>query len=369
MNLFIYSSISKKITFHSILVLMCLGLVFWTVTLPLSTGGPDTQLTATSLEQPTPQTPPSSANGLSPVARLGLILGFCALSAFAIGWIARLHLRELTQLGDAADHLLNFETKTAPLLPSSGTLEVDRLANSFNGMRSQIEGLLRNLREMMDHIAHDILTPVTRLRGHAEIQLHRPDYPPQIQETCGHVVEECDHILNLVNAILKLAAVESGLKTWKWESLDLVSLIQDGCDLFTPVIDHNHQTLSVTLPQTCIIRGDRSAIQRMIANFLDNAIKYTPPGGKLQVGLHQDEDQVHLSFADNGVGIDEKEQSLVFQRFYRGDQSRSKPGHGLGLSYCFFVVRAMGGNIQLKSQRELGSTFTVTFPNTNCKAA
>ena len=373
MNPFMHFSISKKITFHAAGVLVTLGLVFWIIAKPPATEPVFTAFQPV-IEQPATSAQPSTATasrseGMSARSMLGLVLGFSLLAALAVGWITHLHLRQITRLGDAADHLLNIEREMAPLLPTTGTPEVDKLANSYNGMRSQIEGLLRNLREMMDHIAHDILTPVTRLRGHAELQLHRPDYPLQFQDTCGHVVEECDHILNLVNSILKLAAVESGLKSWKWESLDLVSLIQDGCDLFTPVIDHNDQTLSVILPPTCIIRGDRSAVQRLIANFLDNAIKYTPSGGKLQVLLSQEKGQVRLEFSDNGVGIDEKEQGLVFQRFYRGDQSRSKPGHGLGLSFCYFVVRAMGGHIQLRSQREQGTTFTVTFPDQSIQAA
>lgn len=293
-----------------------------------------------------------------------VIAGQCLafICALICGLIAHRQLAGLRHLSVTAESLVASGFDAAPKLEAEGPPEMVKLTHSYNSMRDQIQGLLRNMREIMDHIAHDILTPVTRLRCHAEIQLHRPGNPAQVDETCGHVVEECDHILNLVNSVLKISAVESGLKTWEWEALDLVSLIEDGCDLFTPVIDHKDQNLEVDLPQECIVRGDRSALQRLIANLLDNAIKYTPPGGQLHVGLNRDGSQVYLSFTNTGDGIDESDRQLIFQRFYRGDRSRSKPGHGLGLSYCSLVAKAMGGDIQLASQRDQDTTFTVTIP-------
>lgn len=290
-----------------------------------------------------------------------VIIGLSSLAGIAVGLVARQQLESLRKLSfQAQDMVAKGADHVSLEIPHD---ELEELGESLQYLQDQKESLLRNMRDIMDHIAHDILTPITRLRAHAELQLHQHNSHPQVLETSGHVLEECDHILNLVNSVLKLAALESGLKVWSWEPLNLVELIQDGCELFEPVIEQNEQKLVLDLPDECMIRGDRGAVQRVISNLLDNAIKYTPEGGELTVYLRMLENkQIQLVFSDNGMGIDEKDHGLVFQRFYRGDQSRSKPGHGLGLSYCYQVVQAMGGEIELDSVRDQGSTFTITIP-------
>ena len=139
-------------------------------------------------------------------------------------------------------------------------------------------------------------------------------------------------------------------------------IIQKACEIFHPMAEDKGITINSHIPQACNIHGNMHMLQRMVANLLDNALKYTPAHGKVEVSLTCDERKVVLSFADNGVGISENEIPLVFKRFYRCDKSRSMPGIGLGLSLCKAVVMAHGGDISVSRCLNKGTTFTVTLP-------
>lgn len=344
----LHSSISSKIALFTALAFFAFGLLWLFLSLPI---------------------PFLTGSGDLSVLTINTLLGLFLLSLL-IAVLAG--LTSHFQLGSLRKKPFIVQPNTSKRHGDTGDSngdEIELLRNRIQQQEAQIQALLETMRDITDHIAHDILTPVTRLRGHAEIQLLREDTPLQVLESCGHAIEECDHILHFVNSVLKLAAVESGLRVWRWETLNLASLIQDGCDLFRPVMDYENHQLSMDVPNECFIRGDRQAVQRLIASLLDNAIKYTPSGGAISISLQQKNNEIELVVSDNGIGIDETEHNLIFQRFYRGDMSRSKPGHGLGLNFCYLIVKAMGGQIQVRSKRDQGSQFAVTFPKSIEQAA
>ena len=280
-----------------------------------------------------------------------------------LGWLlTRRALRGISQVSRGAGFIWKKGDLEYRVPTPTGSNETDELAETFNHMLSRIKDLVNNLNYVMDNIAHDIRTPVTRVRGHAEAQLHMQDLTEREMALCGSVVGECDQILNLVNTLLEITAAESGLTQWRFQRVDLVELVREGCDLFGPVAENKHQKLNLVLPEHCPVRVDQRGMQRVISNLLDNAIKYTPERGSIQIRLAVSEGWVCLSFTDSGIGIEKGEEELIFERFYRGDRSRSKAGNGLGLSFCRPAVKAMGGKIGCKRRPEGGSVFTVLLP-------
>ncbi len=240
---------------------------------------------------------------------------------------------------------------------NTGSLETDRLGSTFNRMLDHISTLMDNLRHVMDNIAHDIKTPVTRMRGVAEAELRRGD-----MELSGRVVEECDRILNLVNTLLTITATESGLYRWEIEELDFAELVREGCELFSPLLDGKHLELELALPDSLMVSSDGRVMQRVVANLVDNAVKYSQEGGRIQVSLVSDEDSAVLSIADRGIGIACDETERVFGRFYRSDRSRTLPGSGLGLSFCKAAMEGLGGTIICARREGGGTRFTLDLP-------
>jgi signal transduction histidine kinase len=178
-------------------------------------------------------------------------------------------------------------------------------------------------------------------------------------------IEECDRLLSIINTMLMISRTEAGVERPSLETIELAGLVREACELFGTTAEDRGLTLRCDLPEKCVLAGDARMIQRLLSNLLDNAIKYTPAGGRVEVCLTQSAGSgVTLAIRDNGVGIPEEELPRIFERFYRGDQSRSASGTGLGLSLARAIARAHGGDITVESRLHEGSVFTVTLPET-----
>ena len=241
--------------------------------------------------------------------------------------------------------------------------EIDQLALTFNQMLDRIEILVTGIKEMSDNIAHDLKSPITRIRGIAEVSLTSNSSLKEYESMAAGTIEECDRLLDMINTMLIISRTEAGVNQLDCQKLDIAHLVRDACDIFQSPAEDKGLTMVYTGPETISIYGDIRLLQRMVANLLDNAIKYTPANGRIDVTVSTGGDQsVQIAVQDNGMGISGKDLRHIFERFYRCDPSRSQAGTGLGLSFARAVTRAHNGDITVTSTSDEGSTFTVVLP-------
>ncbi len=244
--------------------------------------------------------------------------------------------------------------------------EIDNLVDAFNSMTASTEKLLKELKTISDNIAHDLRTPITRIRGKAELAVLNPDGSPEL---AGEVAEECTEMLAMINTMLEITQTESGLAPDEPEDIDPSALTAAVVDLFSTAAEDKEVILRLELPaQPFSARGSKVKYQRLLANLLDNAIKFTPAGGTVSVRLESGDSDFTLRISDTGCGIPPEDQAHIFERFYRSDSSRSLPGNGLGLSLVQAIAVAAGGNIRVESEINRGTVFLVTLPLRRQKA-
>jgi len=241
--------------------------------------------------------------------------------------------------------------------------EVDRLANTFNGMLDRIQALLKSMREMTDNIAHDLRSPLTRIRGIAEMTLISKNSIKDYENMAASTIEECDNLIEMINTMLDITETEAGVGEFKIEKVNLSRLIIDACELFRPTANEKGVNIITILPDKLHCQGDSNKLQRLVTNLLENSIKYTESEGSVTISASLDNGQVNIIFEDTGIGISEKDLPKIFERFYCCDMSRSKAGIGLGLSLAKAIANALGGTISVKSALNKGSSFLVTLPH------
>jgi len=242
--------------------------------------------------------------------------------------------------------------------------ELDQLATTFNQMLDRIQKLIITTKEMSDNIAHDLRSPVTRIRGEAEIAITTSTSIDEYQNMASGTVEECDRLLDMINTMLIISKTESGVQEINKSNIDIVKTLKSACDLFQPMAKNKGLKLICNNSDNIMLNGDTRKIQRMIANLLDNAIKYSTSEGNIYLSAFLDnEKSVVISVKDTGIGIEDKDIPHIFNRFYRCDPSRPQGGAGLGLSLAKAIVEAHDGKITVKSVKNAGSTFIVTIPN------
>jgi heavy metal sensor kinase len=240
--------------------------------------------------------------------------------------------------------------------------EIDQLATTFNQMLDRIQTLLTEIKEMSDNIAHDLRSPIARMRGLAEVTLTTSKSLSEYESMAASTVEECDRLLDMINTMLFISKTEAGLERPSRADVDIGALIRSACELFEPTTEDKHITLNCQAPEKTFLLGDSRMLQRMLSNILDNAVKYTPPGGEVKISVSEANRDIVITVHDTGVGISQADLTRIFERFYRGDQSRSEPGTGLGLSLARAIARAHGGDITVTSELNQGSTFTIILP-------
>jgi signal transduction histidine kinase len=293
------------------------------------------------------------------------ILAPVVLLSAVVGWFMAHHaLADVDAVARTAEEISQGHTKKRVQVERH-FVEVDRLANSFNTMVDQLHTLIHQMREMTDNIAHDLRSPLTRIRGFAEMTLIGESSITDFQEMAVNTVEECDNLIHMINTMLDIAEAESGIAPFAPEPVELQPLIDDACTLFSSLASEKHIRLHQEVPDTAVILSDRSKLQRMITNLLENAIKYTPSRGRVSISVQLEDRQAHIQVSDTGIGIAPDEQPKIFQRFYRCDTSRSEAGMGLGLSLVKALAESLGGSLSVESASLQGSTFTLCMPTTS----
>jgi len=247
-------------------------------------------------------------------------------------------------------------------IPTKGTGDdFEQLIENLNNMLDEIENLMEAVRQVSDNIAHDLRTPLARLRSRLELARGEVPESEQYRETIEQAVAEADGLLVTFNALLRIARVESGSRRSDFGEVDLAELVRDVAELYEPLVEEKGQNLELYPGEGTHLRGDRDMLFQAFANLLDNAAKYTPAGGTIRVEVQSGVGGGRVIVADSGPGIPEAEREKVFRRFYRLETSRSSPGNGLGLSLVAAVARLHQAQVRLEDN-DPGLCVLVTFP-------
>lgn len=283
-----------------------------------------------------------------------------ALLALAGGiMMSRSTLRRIEAINATSREIIRGDL--ARRIPTSGsTDDFDQLAENLNSMLDQIQQLMDGVRHVSDNIAHDLKTPLTRLRNRLE-SLAQTDCDNR--EEAEHALAEADAMLATFNALLRIARIEAGARREAFADVDLRNVVEDMVELYEPVAEDRGQTISVTLAAPGLVRGDRDLLFQALANLLDNAIKYTPTGGHIEVSLTGSASGNRLRIRDSGPGIALGDRRRVVERFVRLERSRSTPGNGLGLSLVAAVAKLHGADLLFEDGNP-GLLVTLEFPVT-----
>ncbi len=295
---------------------------------------------------------------LALVIVLGLAGGF---------FVSRRVLKRIDAMTDTAQTIMRGDL--AGRLPVAGTGdELDRLADHLNAMLERIEALMRGLKEVSDNIAHDLKTPLTRLRNRCEQTLRHPTGDAAYRAALESTIAESDDLIRTFDALLLIARAESGQARDNMIEFDAAEIARDVGELYEPLADQKGIALKVETNGAAPVRGNRELVSQALANLVDNAIKYARPDGKVNgtpaevvVKAGQDGERITLSVADHGPGIPDADRGRVVERFVRLEQSRSEPGSGLGLSLASAVARLHGGELKLEDNHP-GLRSTIALP-------
>jgi signal transduction histidine kinase len=284
------------------------------------------------------------------------------LAAIGGACFAHFTLRPIRDLNLMAREIVQTGKINARLAPRATVGELREVVVTFNEMLERIDGLIRALKGTLDNVAHDLRTPLARLRGVAELALQSPEDHAQALEALADCVEESERVAALLNMLMDISEAETGAMKLRLEPVSLSALAEEVVDLYGHVAEEKRITLEVKRNSTALALADANRTRQATANLLDNAIKYTPPGGRVEVIVSDDGSQAVLAVQDTGIGIPADEQPQVWERLYRGDRSRSERGLGLGLSLVRAVMHAHCGKVELRSTPGSGSTFSLFFP-------
>lgn len=292
---------------------------------------------------------------------MGITLALALLGGFLM---SRSTTRRIEVINNTSRRIMNGHLSLR--IPTRGTDDdFDQLADNLNQMLDRIVYLMEGIRHVSDNIAHDLRTPLTRLRNQLENTLITVDND-EAREHVGRAVAEADQLLATFNALLRIARLETRGNTADMKVVALDELVTDACELYEALSEDKEQKFHQSLESGVMIEGDRDLLFQMVSNLIDNAIKYTPEHGLIEVVVRLDGTTAIFEVRDSGIGIPDDEKDQVFQRFYRVGKSRSLPGNGLGLSLVSAVAEIHQGQILLSDARESednpGLAVTVRMP-------
>ncbi len=295
----------------------------------------------------------------------GIVMAVLIVYSTFIGWfVIKCALKGVEEVTRTAIQISGGDFSSRVPITGRGE-EIDRLAATFNNMVERIQALVKGMKEITDNMAHDLRSPITRIRGIAEMTITSARDNRDYELMAGSIVEECDRLLGIINTMLDISEAKAGLSKLNISQVDISKIVEETCEIFRPIAEDKNTRIIKKLADNTFIWADNQKLQRVVSNLLDNALKYTPADGTVIVTVEGDKNQVIVSVNDNGIGISRDDLPHIFRRFYRCDRSRSQPGTGLGLSWARAIIQAHGGHISATSTLNERSTFTVTLPNTH----
>ncbi|WP_176594105.1 ATP-binding protein [Sphingobium sp. EM0848] len=291
----------------------------------------------------------------SVVDRVDHMLGGIFLAAFAVVLLLSLTgalllgaylRRRLSAISRAADSIMAGDINRR--VPASGRQdEFDALAHSLNQMLDRITGLLENLRQLSGDIAHDLRTPLARLRNHLEDSLDAADDPVRQGERLSSALEQADKVLALFAAILRISEIEGGRRRASFRTVDLSMLAAEICETYAPAVEEGGRRLRCDVAAGTSVHGDPELLAQAIINLLDNAQVHTPEGACIDFLLERDANSVRVMVRDDGPGVPTEARDAIFRRFVRLDRGRNVPGHGLGLNMVAAIVAMHDGRVEI----------------------
>ncbi|MFP4644650.1 MAG: ATP-binding protein [Spirochaetales bacterium] len=294
----------------------------------------------------------------SAIVGMSLILGL--LLAFRV-------LKPVRDLSDAVNAILttgHFDNR----IPEEGGFlreegDMHDLVVYFNEMLARIERLIGGMHDALDAVAHDLRTPITRLRGTAELALKSPEGDEQaLRDALADCIEESDTMLRLLNTLMDISEAQSGALSLRLEQIDASDVLRDAAELYEYVADAKSIRIDLGEADGILLNADPVRLRQVLANLLDNAIKYSPAGSSIELSAAEDEDSVVFRVRDTGRGIEEEDMPRIWHRLYRGAEARNRPGLGLGLSLVKAIVEAHGGSVEIHSQLGVGTEVRVRLP-------
>ncbi len=252
--------------------------------------------------------------------------------------MSRSMLRRIEEINQTSREIMGGDLSRR--VPTSGTSDdFDQLAVNLNAMLDEIERLMGGIRQVSDNVAHDLRTPLTRLRNRLEQLRSDLEVGSPHAERVERSIADADQLLSTFAALLRIARIEAGGHRQDLEPVDLPRVVQDAAELYEALAEEKRLQIETSLAPSVTVRGDRDLLFQAITNLLDNAVKYTPDGGRIRLSVSRTEDAVDVAVSDTGPGIPPEERDKVAQRFYRLERSRSAPGSGLGLSLVAAVAK------------------------------
>lgn len=295
-----------------------------------------------------------------------LALGFLTLGGLVAGFaVSRVALKRIETINVTARSIMAGDMTRRIAVTGNGD-EFDVLATNLNAMLERIEALMSGLREVSDNIAHDLKTPLSRLRNSAEAAL-RETGADAYREGLEHTIEKADELIKTFNSLLLVARLEAGALEENAERFDVGRAVRDVAELYEPVADERGMALAVNVEAGPQLTGNRQLVVQAVANLIENAIKYSgkparaETGAAISIDLRNRADAIDIAVADNGPGIAPEDRERVLKRFVRLEKSRTEPGTGLGLSLVQAVARLHGGSVHLEDNRP-GLRVVLTLP-------
>jgi signal transduction histidine kinase len=300
-----------------------------------------------------------------------IILAFVPVSFAGGAFLASRALRPVQDLTGVARSIIETNRFDARVPARGSGDELNALVHVFNEMLGRIDTLVREMRESIDNVAHDLRTPLMRLSQKAQnlieanhsrsVATHCPNCEAAV-EALGDCVEEADRVTAMLNTLMDIAETEAGLVRLNAEAVPLRDLVQRTVEAYAEFAEERGIRVTFSIPSFLRVHADPTAISRVLANLLDNAIKYTPSGGTARITARRSGEEARISVSDTGVGISPDDLPRIWERLFRGDRSRSERGLGLGLSFVRAIVEAHGGTATANSLPSRGTEVIITLP-------